>query len=89
MAMWRRKLPVWVVIPPMLFMLVVPAWAMIWQLFVSSPGADGGWLREENPNWTLILVAVATLVLEAWMIVEALLTWPKVRGRLEAELPVG
>jgi carbon starvation protein len=85
--LWRRRLPVWFLVPPMLFMLVMPAWAMIWQLFVSNAGDQPGWIFQERPNLVLIVVAVATLALEIWMIVEALLLWPKVRGRLEAALP--
>ncbi|MHC5023226.1 MAG: carbon starvation CstA family protein [Planctomycetota bacterium] len=85
--LWRRKLPVWFLVAPMLFMLVMPAWAMIWQLFVSNAGDAPGWIHQENPNWMLVVVAVATLGLEIWMIVEAMLLWPKVRGRLEAAWP--
>jgi carbon starvation protein len=77
--LWRRKLPVWFAVPPMLFMLVMPAWAMIWLLFVG----DAAWIRAETPNWVLIVVAIATLALEVWMIVEAVLMWPRVRGELE------
>lgn len=79
--MWRRRLPVWFVVLPTLFMLVMPAWAMGYQLFSGQ-----GWLFAENRNWALILMAVATLLLEAWMVVEALLCWPKARGVLEQTL---
>jgi carbon starvation protein len=85
--LWRRKLPVWFLVPPMLFMLVMPAWAMIWQLFIGNAGDQPGWLRQEDPNWILVTVAVVTLLLEVWMITEALLLWPHARGRLEAALP--
>jgi carbon starvation protein len=82
--LWRRKLPVWFIVAPMLFMLIMPAWAMIWQLFVADAGDRPGWLFQEHRNWFLIIVALATLALEAWMIVEALLLWPRVRGKLES-----
>jgi carbon starvation protein len=85
--LWRRKLPVWFLAAPMLFMLIMPAWGMIWQLFVSNAGDQPGWLFQENPNWVLIIVALVTLALETWMIVEAIILWPNVRGRLEAALP--
>ncbi len=79
--LWRRKLPVWFVIPPMLFMLVMPAWAM----GMSLPE----WINPEqgDPKWALVIIGFATMALEVWMIVEALLLWPKVRGKLEAALP--
>ncbi|MDY7108496.1 MAG: carbon starvation protein A [Planctomycetota bacterium] len=85
--LWRRRLPVWFIVAPMVFMLLMPAWAMIWQLFVSNAGDRPGWFFQETPNWALVVVALATLALEAWMIVEAIILWPNVRGRLEAALP--
>jgi carbon starvation protein len=85
--LWRRRLPVWFIVAPMVFMLLMPAWAMIWQLFVSNDGDRPGWFFQENPNWALVVVALATLALEAWMIAEAVILWPNVRGRLEAALP--
>jgi len=74
--LWRRRKPVWFIVLPMIFMLIMPAWAMFIQL----------------PQWyqsgrtILVLIGVATLILEAWMIVEALLLWPKVRGVVEEQL---
>ncbi|MCZ6836487.1 MAG: carbon starvation protein A [Planctomycetota bacterium] len=85
--LWRRKLPVWFIVLPMMFMLVMPAWAMLWQLFKSNPGGQPGWLFQENKNWILIIVALATLALEVWMLVEAFLMWPKAKGELEEQLP--
>ena len=58
-------------------MLIMPAWAMIGQL--------GTWYEKEQ--YVLLGVAVVTLVLEAWMIVEAVLVWPKAKGVLEEKLP--
>lgn len=84
--LWRRNKPVWFLALPMLFMLIMPAWAMSWQLFVGSDGHPA-WLYVDNPNWVLIVIAMATLVLEAWMVVEAILLWPKVKGVLEPQLP--
>jgi len=85
--LWRRRLPVWFIIPPMIFMLIMPAWAMIWQLFIQNPGDAPGWLASDNPNWVLIIVAIATLILELWMIVEAIILWPRVRGQMESSRP--
>ncbi len=77
--LWRRGIHVLFAVVPMFFMLLMPAWAMIANL------AD--WLRADNPDWLLCGVAVATLVLEGWMIVEAVLVWPKAKGVLEEALP--
>ncbi|MEE9130570.1 MAG: carbon starvation protein A [Phycisphaerales bacterium] len=77
--LWRRKTPVWFLIFPMLFMLAMPAAAMV----IEIPR----WIQSDAPNWPVIVIAAATLALEVWMIVEALLLWPKVRGKLEAALP--
>ncbi len=77
--LWRRKTPVWFLIFPMLFMLAMPAAAMV----IEIPR----WIRSDAPNWPVIVIAAATLALEVWMIVEAFLLWPKVRGKLEAALP--
>ena len=75
--LWRRGIPVWFVVIPMLFMLVVPAWAMLTDL--------PQWFSDENPNWIVIFVGSATLILEAWMLIEAAILWPKVKGILEEE----
>jgi len=83
--LWRRNKPVWFLALPMVFMLVMPAWAMGWQLFVGSDDHPA-WLYVDNPNWALIVIALATLALEAWMVVEAVLLWPKVKGVLEPQL---
>ncbi len=83
--LWRRKKPVWFLVFPLLFMLVMPAWALVTQLFVGD-GSGQAWVRSESPNWALIGIAVATLVLEMWMIVEAVLLLPRVRGVLEESL---
>ena len=85
--LWRRNVPVWFVAIPMLFMLIMPAWAMSAELpnwLNPLPLSDGSVPR---PNWTVIVVAVATLTLEAWMIIEAALLWRRARGVLEETLP--
>jgi carbon starvation protein len=77
--LWRRKLPVVFVALPMIFMLIVPAWALVVQLKDFSAAAE--------TNWLLVSVAVATLTLEVWMVIEAILLWPRARGVLEDVLP--
>ncbi len=81
--MWRRGMPVWFVVIPMVFMLALPLVAMTINLF----GSEGYIYKSiENGNWTLSFFGLATLALEIWMIVEALIAWPKARGVLETQL---
>jgi carbon starvation protein len=61
---------------PMVFMLAMPAWALA--IDVQRWWAGG--------SWPLVAVAAVMLALEAWMVVEAALLWPKVRGVLEEPL---
>jgi len=75
--LWRRNKPVWFIVLPTVFMLIMPAWAMLLQI-------QDWWDKE---SWLLLFVAGVTLVLEAWMIVEAILMWPRARGVLEEALP--
>jgi carbon starvation protein len=78
--LWRRGQPIWFLIAPMVFMLIMPLWAMIWQLFVG--GADSpSWVAQEK--WTLVFIGLATIVLECWMIIEAVLLFPRAKGILE------
>lgn len=77
--LWRRRLPVFFIVPPMIFMLLLPAIAMVMQLI--------SWLGDESPNWAVIIMAVFTLLLEAWMVFEAIRLWPRARGILEETLP--
>ncbi len=81
--MWRRNLPVWFVVIPMIFMLILPGVAMSMNLF-----EEGGYIAQslKTGNWTLTGFGVATLALEGWMIVEAIIAWPKAKGVLEAQL---
>ncbi|WP_417739939.1 carbon starvation protein A [Rosistilla oblonga] len=76
--LWRRRIPVWFVVIPMIMMLIMPAWAMMIEL--------PGWLNPpegQSPNWVVIVIGCATLLLEAWMVVEAIILWPSVRGIVE------
>lgn len=76
--LWRRRITLWFAIVPGIFMLVMPAWAMLTDL--------PRWYAEKQ--YLLTGIAGAMLVLEAWMIVEALLLFPKVRGVLESRPPL-
>ena len=76
--LWRRRKPIWFLVLPLVFMLIMPAWALVTQI--------PGWLHDPaGINYPLLFIAVATLALEAWMVVEAALLFPKVRGVLEPD----
>ncbi len=77
--MWRRNLPIWFVAIPALLMLILPATALISQLFV-GPSA---WVTGTHPNYLLATIGFITLALEAWILVEAAAAWPKAKGVLE------
>jgi len=77
--MWRRNLPIWFVAIPATFMLILPALAMISQLFIG----DAAWLTGENPNYLLASIGLITLALEGWILMEAAAAWPKAKGMLE------
>jgi carbon starvation protein len=66
----------------MIFMLIMPLWAMLLQLFVGT-GDSPGWIAQGK--LLLAGVGLATLALEAWMVVEAIRLFPRVRGVLETE----
>ena len=68
----------WFIILPMIFMLVMPMWAMIHNLFFAP-----GWLLSDEPNYLLGCIGLATIALEVWMIVEALKAFPQAKGALE------
>lgn len=78
--LWRRRLPIFFSIPPMIFMLIMPFWAMIWQVFVGSDGHPS-WLA--SGHWVLVSIGVSTLLLEIWVIYEAFRLFPHAKGVLE------
>lgn len=81
--LWRRNKPIWFLVLPMIVMIVMPAWALVWQMFNS----ETGWFWPDSRNFLLLGIGAATLVLQAWMVVEGLLAWPRARGALEEALP--
>ncbi|MEM1304561.1 MAG: carbon starvation protein A, partial [Planctomycetota bacterium] len=74
----RRGLPFWFAAAPAALMLVVPGWAMTHQLATDFV---------PKGKWPLAAFGLVILALQAWMIVEALLVWPRARGVLEEALP--
>ena len=79
--LWQRRLPIWFLIVPMIFMLVMPFWAMVHQLFIQGVGQEESWLEASSRNIFLVLIALGTLVLELWMIAEAIAVWRRHRRR--------
>lgn len=77
--LWRRGKPLFFAAIPLGFMLLVPAWAMLDDAFIGSRGAS--FLGQGN--WLLVGIATATLALEGWMILEAILLFPRIKGVLE------
>lgn len=69
----RRNMPVWFAVAPAVFMLVMPAVAMVSDI--------GRWWAEGSH--LLAGLAVAILILEAWMVIEAVCLMPRIRGVIE------
>ncbi|MGB1874282.1 MAG: carbon starvation protein A [Akkermansiaceae bacterium] len=75
--MWRQRMSLWFIAVPAFFMLLLPAWAMGYQIFVQAIGSEQSWIEQER--WLLVAIGSASLLLEAWMIVEAFTAWRKKR----------
>ncbi len=73
----RRGRNVKVILIPAVLMLILPAWAMTLEVIQ----------RWQAGQWHLVAVGVAILVLEAWMVTEAALTWRRTRGQIDPQLP--
>lgn len=72
--LWRRKLPVWFAALPAAVMLLLPGWAMVHQIVTDFI---------PNQKWMLVGFGILIEVLQIWMIVEAILIWPRAKGVLE------
>jgi carbon starvation protein len=79
--LWRRGRPTWFIALPMTLMLVMPLWALLWQVFHPQTG----WAFTERPM--LAAIGIATIALQIWMVTEALLMIPRAKGVLEEALP--
>ena len=75
--MYRQQMSVWFILLPTFFMLILPAWAMGYQIFGQAIGSAQSWIEQER--WLLVGIGSAALILEAWMIIEALAAWRKRR----------
>jgi len=83
--LWRRGRAIWFLVIPMVFMLIMPMWAMIHQLWFNP-----GWLLsvkegfpQHEPSYLLGGIGLATIALEIWMIIEAVKLFPRVKGVIE------
>jgi len=79
--LWRRGKPIWFIALPMIFMLIMPMWAMSQQLFIG----DKSWIKQGN--WLVSFIGFATILLEVWMVYEAWQMFPKAKGVLEDDAP--
>ena len=79
--LWRRSKPILLFALPMLMMLVMPTWALLWQMF----NTHNGWFLQKN--YLLLGFGGVILLLQAWMVIEAVLIWPTGKGVLEEALP--
>ncbi|GAB5402411.1 MAG: carbon starvation protein A [Aureliella sp.] len=75
--LWRRNKAVAFLAIPTVFMMLVPGWAMTYDLVTK-------WWPQGN----LLLCAfgIGILLLQAWVFLEAILVWKKARGVLEPQL---
>lgn len=71
--LWRRRLPIAFAAVPGVFMLIMPACAIVRDC----------WRWWGEGQYLLGTVAVIVLALEGWMIAEAVLLMPRIRGVLE------
>ena len=78
----RRGKSIWFAMIPAILMSIVPAYALCWNMFHT-----GGWLNRENPDYLLSGFGLTILALHAWMIIECLILFPRIRGVLEEALP--
>ena len=76
--LWRHRKPIWFIALPAAFMLAMPMWGMLLLVF-----APTGWLASEN--YLLASIGIVSILLEIWMIVEAIVLFPKARDLVTAE----
>jgi carbon starvation protein len=75
--LWRRNKAIAFIAIPALLMMLVPGWAMTYNLIYD-------WIP--NGKWLLAGFGCAILLLQIWMFIEGLLMWKKARGVLEPQL---
>ncbi|MCG6157671.1 carbon starvation CstA family protein [Rubinisphaera margarita] len=91
--LWRRGKRVLPIAIPMILMMLMPAWAMLWQMFTTTKdvntGEPVGWLWSSDPlqHYVLFGFGVVVMTMQIWMIIEGIIVWQKARGVLEEQLP--
>ncbi len=93
--LWRRNKPIWFALAPMIVMLIMPAWALLWQLFNQSSGwfwplsemLSGQTAWQWQNTHLLFCIGVFVMALQIWMVIEGILLWPRTKGVLEEALP--
>ncbi|MBC8351486.1 MAG: carbon starvation protein A [Planctomycetes bacterium] len=93
--LWRRNKPIWFAAIPMVIMVVMPAWALMWQMFNDATGwfwplaamakGDEAWAWANTH--LLFAVGLTTFGLQIWMVVEAINMFARAKGVLEEGLP--
>ena len=73
----RHNKPVWFLALPLGLMVVMPAWAVIWQ--IRGFYAEG--------KWVLVFVGILIQILQIWLLTEAALMWRRAKGVLPEPLP--
>jgi carbon starvation protein len=76
--LWRRNKAIAFLAIPTLLMMLVPGWAMTYDLVVN-------WIPQGK--YLLVGFGIGILILQIWMFVEAAIVWKKARGVLEPQLP--
>ncbi|QDV22830.1 carbon starvation CstA family protein [Aureliella helgolandensis] len=75
--LWRRSKTIAFLAIPTLLMMLVPGWAMTYDLWYN-------WIPQGK--YQLVAFGVSILVLQVWVFFEALIVWKKARGVLEPQL---
>jgi carbon starvation protein len=75
--LWRRGKAIAFIGIPMILMMLVPGWAMTYNLVTA-------WIPQGN--WLLTGFGIGILILQVWMFVEGLLVWKSARHVLEPQL---
>jgi len=73
----RHSKPIWFLVVPLLLMIILPTWALVYQLL--------GFF--EQGRYGLVGIGLFVQALQVWMIVEAALMWRRAQGVLPEPLP--
>ncbi len=77
----RCNRPVWFLVVPMLFMLILPAWVLTTQIY-----GEHGW--SSTDRHMLALLGIAASALQVWMVVEGVLMYRRANGMAPEPLPL-